>query len=417
MSAELRRLFPEGLKATDCERFKPRQPPAIPFISKTAPASDEQGDDTSANTITVELNNKTTTKVKPYVFLCVESFLAFQAEHEYILAQQGSKINWDKLKKIFKDAETKYSAISEDTVVRAEKASRKSLKELMESVTTRMEAIIKKAFTLYQQMSGPALRVDWDEIVIEACFTIVPPATVERGQTWDVLKECKRLHLLTVCDEDAAERQQLYVHVNMRRGPFIKMKPFYKRVKEMDSKTPLLPCLKDKAGCPAEVERANVSMTPFEMCRLLMRNTSVRMEDEYNCLHNNVPTDPKMLVDQLTKIETKLGSVRGPDKKVKADDRHNAGPPDQSRSAKKRAAKAEAGRMKGGDPIPRKQFEKPGKDCALCKEFGGFAKNHKTAACMMILLGSGLHAYWQHVLSATIWRVAYERLRTAATSK
>ena len=63
MSAKLLRLFPDGLKATDCERFKPRQPPAIPFLSKTLSSSDEVGDDTSIKTIAVELNSKTTTKV------------------------------------------------------------------------------------------------------------------------------------------------------------------------------------------------------------------------------------------------------------------------------------------------------------------------------------------------------------------
>ena len=86
MSAELQRLFPDWLKTTDCERFKPRQPPAIPFISKTLPSRDEVGDGTSIKTITVELNTKTTTKVVPYTFTCVESFLGYQAEHGYILA-------------------------------------------------------------------------------------------------------------------------------------------------------------------------------------------------------------------------------------------------------------------------------------------------------------------------------------------
>ena len=51
------------------------------------------GDDTSIKTITVELNAKTTTKVVPYTFKCVESFLAYQAEHDYILAQQGARVN------------------------------------------------------------------------------------------------------------------------------------------------------------------------------------------------------------------------------------------------------------------------------------------------------------------------------------
>ena len=87
MSAELRRLFPQGLKATDCERFKPRQPPAIPFLLKALPSSSELGDDTTIKTITVELDSKTTTKVEPYVLKDVESFLAYQAEHEYILSQ------------------------------------------------------------------------------------------------------------------------------------------------------------------------------------------------------------------------------------------------------------------------------------------------------------------------------------------
>ena len=67
---------------------------------KTLPSSDEIGDDTKTKTITVELNAKTTTKVAPYyVFNDVESFLAYQAEHEYILAQQGARVNWDKIGK------------------------------------------------------------------------------------------------------------------------------------------------------------------------------------------------------------------------------------------------------------------------------------------------------------------------------
>ena len=61
-------------------------------------------------------------------------------------------------------------------------------------------------------MSSPALRVDWDDIVDEIYFTKDwlddkrVKSTVERGQTWDTLEQCKHAHLLTVCDEDAAER-------------------------------------------------------------------------------------------------------------------------------------------------------------------------------------------------------------------
>ena len=203
MSAELQRLFPNGLKAADCERFKPCQPHAIPFLSKTLTPSDEVGGGTSIKTITVKLNNKTTTKLVPYTFKCVESFLAYQAEHDYILAQQGARVNWDKLEKILIDTLTKLGAISANTINKEEKSTRKKHEELRDSVVIRQEAIIKKAFTLYQQMSGTALRAEWDNLVTETCFTVVAPATQQRGQGWEVLVECKRLNLLTVCDEDA----------------------------------------------------------------------------------------------------------------------------------------------------------------------------------------------------------------------
>ena len=81
------------------------------------------------------------------------------------------------MEKILIDTETKLSTISANTINKEEKAAHKKLKELRETLVTRQEAIIKKAFTLYQQMSGPELRGEWNEIVTETCFTVVPPAT------------------------------------------------------------------------------------------------------------------------------------------------------------------------------------------------------------------------------------------------
>ena len=89
MSAELRRLFPEGLKETDCERFKLWQQPVISFFPKAPPFLTDEGAEEYNKTITIELDQKTTVKVTPYNFVCVESFLAYQAEHDYILSQQG----------------------------------------------------------------------------------------------------------------------------------------------------------------------------------------------------------------------------------------------------------------------------------------------------------------------------------------
>ena len=90
---------------------------------------------------------------------------------------QGARVHWDKLEKILQDTLTKLSAISANTINKEEKAARKKHKELRDTVVIRQEAIIKKAFTLYQQMSGPALCDEWDDLVTETCFTVVPPAT------------------------------------------------------------------------------------------------------------------------------------------------------------------------------------------------------------------------------------------------
>ena len=55
-----------------------------------------------------------------------------------------------------------------------------------------------------------------------------------------------------------------------------------------------------------DVTRANVSMTGFEMCTLLMRVVSHEIAAEYDCLHDSMPTDPKKMVKELTKLETRL---------------------------------------------------------------------------------------------------------------
>ena len=57
-----------------------------------------------------------------------------------------------------------------------------------------------------------------------------------------------------------------------------------------------------------DVPAANVNMTGFEMCTLLMRMVSDKIADEYNCLHNSVSTNTKKLVKERTKIENKIKS-------------------------------------------------------------------------------------------------------------
>jgi len=409
MSADIRRLFPEGLKPGECERGKPRHEPPLSFIPPTLPAP-EEGEEDYHKTITVELTAKTHTKLTPHSFRNVEDFLAYQNMHDYVLSQQGAKTNWDSLELLVPAATAQRDAISANTTDPAEKKLRKKYKEACVSLLKRQDAIMTKAFTLYQQMSGPALRAEWNDIVQEHCFTIGwelhdgTPATHERGQTWMTLADCKRLHLLTVCDKDAAERNIIYMTVTVRKAPRLPIKIFYKRIKELDDLAPSLPCLKDQPDCPAAVERSNVSMSPFHMCNLLMRNVTPKMEDEYNCLHDTVPTDPKKLVEQLTKIETKLRTISIEEKK--SNDHRKGGPPDDAHR-RSRGGKAKPNAKGGGraeqDKIPRKNLARASDDhCKLCKEYGGMSKSHTTAQCKKWVPGGKSHDEWRGGKTANI---------------
>ena len=97
------------------------------------------------------------------------------------------------------------------------------MNDLHDSIALKMNAIIVKAFNLYQQMSSPALHAKWDDIVEDIYFTKGwlndkgDKSTVVRGQTWDMLVKCKHAHFLTICDKDAAKRWYTYCTVTIKK--------------------------------------------------------------------------------------------------------------------------------------------------------------------------------------------------------
>ena len=111
------------------------------------------------------------------------------------------------------------------------------------------------------------------------------------------------------------------------------------------------------------------------------------MEDEYNCMTDLMPTDPKKLVEQLTKIETKLKEVTS---EISKEDRQSGkGHPDtqkESNSHKKRVI-TKANRMLfpifQGSQHPRKPTS-----------FANYVKNMVVLKTLIILLGArnGLQA-------------------------
>ena len=92
MSADICRLFPEGLEPGKCERGKPRHEPLLRFIHPTLPVS-EEGEEDYHKTTNVELTEKTHAKLTPHSFRNVEDFLAYQKMHDYVMSQQSAKAN------------------------------------------------------------------------------------------------------------------------------------------------------------------------------------------------------------------------------------------------------------------------------------------------------------------------------------
>ena len=179
------------------------------------------------------------------------------------------------------DAEVKVAALlaNSEEVTNKSKKTLKNLNNLYDLIALKMNAIIVKAFNLYQQISSPVLRIEEYVIVEDICFTKGwlnykgGESTIVCGQTWDTLVQCKYVHLLVVCDKDAAKRWYMYRTVTIK-NQHLAIKPFWKQVRELDNIAPTLACLKDTEICPMDVPADNVSMTGFEICTLLMCDVS-----------------------------------------------------------------------------------------------------------------------------------------------
>ena len=358
MSAEINCLYPDGLRHSAAERGKPRHDPPLRFAPrKQSTKSDEVP--MTPKAITVELNGESTTKVVPHLFIDIENFLKMQVNHRYILTQQGALTKWNSLKLLHEHKKTEIEAFLAPLSAKDQKKI-KRLDELQEGILDRMVALVVKAFNLYQQMQAPESRAEWDEIVSEYCFSpgwLQPdgtPSTINRGQTWKTLDKCKVAHLRLHTKSNASEANTHYMMVTIKKPDGMKFDPFFKRIVELDNLSILLPCLKDEVDCPPEVVRNNVKMGNVQMCNLLMRCASTAIEDEYYAITDGIPTDPKKLVEHLTRIETKVERSHKAAATPKSETKSHRGKSHKESHGKRPNAPGK-GSADLDNPIPRKR--------------------------------------------------------------
>ena len=174
--------------------------------------------------------------------------------HKYFLAQQDVRKNDPKFDKLDEDV-LKRSILDGTTNIK-ELATLKKLEDLNLGLSKKMGSIMLKAFTLYHQLLSPTIPGKWGGIVQEHCFTVGWTHAImeslkseNRGQDWDTLEECKYLHLLTVCKKDtAAEHHDLYINITVKKPQHVTIKTYYKRLKEINTLAPMLPCLNSLTG-------------------------------------------------------------------------------------------------------------------------------------------------------------------------
>ena len=114
MSAEIHRLFPEGLKYAKAEREKSPHDPPLRCVPLTA-SEKEDVKGTKLKMITVVLDQDTTQKVCLYEFDVIETFLKMQKKYSYFLAQYDVRKKWNKYDKLEDAVLVKIKAVSHGT--------------------------------------------------------------------------------------------------------------------------------------------------------------------------------------------------------------------------------------------------------------------------------------------------------------
>ena len=87
-----------------------------------------------------------------YEYVCIVTILGLQKQHEYFLAQQEARKKHTKFNRLDDLMYNKIKAIPDGTMNPKDIANLKKLEDLWLSLSKRMDLLVMKAFTLYQQM-------------------------------------------------------------------------------------------------------------------------------------------------------------------------------------------------------------------------------------------------------------------------
>jgi hypothetical protein len=124
----------------------------------------------------------------------------------------------------------------------------------------------------------------------------------KHGKTHTHFLQCTVFHLQTVFDEDATERQQMYITSHLKKPQCITVRAFFTHVEQLNSYVRYLP---STYNSPKATESTQLTV-PYKEAQLavqLLHMCPVHWQNQYDLNQNMIPQDTCRLLTVLENIE------------------------------------------------------------------------------------------------------------------
>lgn len=424
----------KGLKDQECEKGNLAKRPPIAYV----PVVDEVQEQLNSNLPgkryeKLTAPNGTTFNVSVWYSGTPEQFLNHVKQGLNAVKRTGlmdryytARAKREKAQKDWEKAETEIVNYEEEMTENAPADAELVLEELKMirdgHLTTRDEgekervAAAEGIFSQYANLLSVEQRGAWEKIIEQKVDAY--DWTDLRGRkrhpkqpkTYKHFLTCTIFHVLTVFDEDAAERQQLYISNTLKKPQRVTVRAFFTRVEQLNSYIKYLPSLYNS---PKATESTTLAepFTEAQLAVLLLRMCPVHWQNQYDLNQNTIPQDTRRLLTVLENIEKLSTNSAVPKPPPTNNNGGNAKSNGNSeKHGKRKSTNSSAARF------PKKQRVE--KHCTLCQKHGGAQSTHNTSECTKYEKDGTLKTEWTKkssvrtkTLGGKSFAQALERLR------
>ena len=376
--------------------------PPIPYV----PVIDEVQD-------AIALNNSgsSTEKLKMPNGTTISAGVWISGTPEQFLNHVKNTLNYIKRKGLFNDNMTAYkkakearkkanAALTSAASAKKEGVSNdviegyKKQAELFQTEAAKAAADRAKAaegiFSLYANLLSVEQRIYWDNIV-EKQIGVTPWTDLKGVKHTEVyvkseksFRLCVTRHLLTIFDEDAAERQRYYISNQLKKPQRVSIRAFFTRVEQLNSYISLLPSVYDSPKATEHTKPAE----PFDesvLAGMLLTMCPQAWQGQYNMTQTTLPQDTRRLLAVLENIENAVFTNSNVPTKAPNTNGNNANGKSEKNGKRKNTNSS-------ADRIPKKPRVE--KHCTLCQKHGGAQATHNTSECTKYEKDGTLKSSW-----------------------